>query len=229
MQLYGRALHPELFEVFAQKRLERGKVAPAPRSIAATDGVIAEIDADADGYEARIAITSAGHVVHWRHRGLTLTEVCASSHQPLPQRRRLMSHRLEGEQSDRVECRGGVVYETSLALETASPEALSAYRREFDLMSLQGSALPLGEGGDSSGLQRDFELALQGDAQNWQLTLTPRALLLKQIFNSIRIDGGALVQRIVLDETQGDRPELLLQNSVAADALSDREQHDITD
>ena len=84
-------------------------------------------------------------------------------------------------------------------------------------------------GGDSSGLQRDFELALQGDAQHWQLTLTPRALLLKQIFNSIRIDGGALVQRIVLNETQGDRTELLLQNSVAADALSDREQHDFTD
>lgn len=162
MQLYGRALHPELFEVFAQKRLVRGKVAPPPRSIAASDGVVAagvsgEIDPDADGYEAMVAITSAGHVVHWRHRGLTLTEVCASSHQPLPQRRRLMSHRLEGERNDRVECRGGVVYETSLALEHASPEALFAYQHEFDLMNLQKGALPLGEGGESNGLVHRFE------------------------------------------------------------------------
>ncbi|QDV75908.1 DUF2617 family protein [Botrimarina mediterranea] len=162
MQLYGRALHPELFEVFAQKRLERGKVAPPPRSIAASDGVApagvsGEIDPEADGYEAIVAITSAGHVVHWRHRGLTLTEVCASSHQPLPQRRRLMSHRVEGERSDRVECRGGIVYETSLALETASSEALYAYQHEFDLMNLQGGALPLGEGGDSNGLLHRFE------------------------------------------------------------------------
>lgn len=157
MQLYGRALHPELFEVFARKRLERGKVAPPPRSVSVNDGVIAEIDADADGYEATVAITSAGHVVHWRHRGLTLTEVCASSHQPLPQRRRLISHRLEGEQTDRLECRGGVVYETTLALENASPEALFAYQHEFDLMNLQGGALPLGEGGGSSGLVHRFE------------------------------------------------------------------------
>jgi hypothetical protein len=157
MQLYGRALHPELFEVFAQKRLVRGKVAPPPRSIAASDGVIPEIDPEADGYEAMVAITSAGHVVHWRHRGLTLTEVCASSHQPLPQRRRLMSHRLEGERTDRVECRGGVVYETTIVLEHASPEALFAYQHEFDLMNLQKGALPLGEGGESNGLVHRFE------------------------------------------------------------------------
>lgn len=43
--------------------------------------------------------------------------------------------------------------------------------------------------GDSSGLQRDFELALSGDAQQWKLTLTPRSLLLKQVFNQINIDG----------------------------------------
>lgn len=154
MQLYGRALHPELFEVFAQKRLQRGKVAPPPRVVSA-DGAVVEVDPDADGYEATVAITSAGHVVHWRHRGLTLTEVCASSHQPLPQRRRLMSHRLEGRLTDRVECRGGVVYETSLSLETASPEAFLAYQREFDLMNLQGGSLPTG--GEASGLLHRFE------------------------------------------------------------------------
>ena len=80
--------------------------------------------------------------------------------------------------------------------------------------------------GDSSGLQRDFELQLQGEASHWQLTLTPRSVLLKQIFTRINIDGGELVQRIELQETQGDSTLLKMQNSVSNLPLSDAEQHD---
>lgn len=83
--------------------------------------------------------------------------------------------------------------------------------------------------GDSSGLQRDFELALEGDAQQWQLTLTPRSLLLKQVFKQINIDGGALVQTIELLETQGDSTVLRMQNSTAEQPLSDAEQHDFAE
>ncbi|BBP68451.1 outer-membrane lipoprotein carrier protein [Pseudomonas sp. Seg1] len=83
--------------------------------------------------------------------------------------------------------------------------------------------------GDSSGLQRDFELALSGDAQQWKLTLTPRSLLLKQVFNQINIDGGALVQTIELLETQGDSTVLRMQNSTAGQPLSDTEQHDFAE
>ena len=61
-QLYGRALHPELFEVHQTRTVERG------------------------GYEAKIQITNAGHLVTWRYDGLTLTEVAAASNHPLPQR-----------------------------------------------------------------------------------------------------------------------------------------------
>jgi len=83
--------------------------------------------------------------------------------------------------------------------------------------------------GDSSGLQRDFELALSGDAQQWKLTLTPRSLLLKQVFNQINIDGGTLVQTIELLETQGDSTVLRMQNSNANQPLSDAEQHDFAE
>ncbi|WP_460368673.1 outer membrane lipoprotein carrier protein LolA [Pseudomonas sp. Tul1A2] len=83
--------------------------------------------------------------------------------------------------------------------------------------------------GDSSGLQRDFELALSGDAQQWKLTLTPRSLLLKQVFNQINIDGGALVQTIELLETQGDSTVLRMQDSTAGQPLSDAEQHDFAE
>ncbi|MGY1891002.1 hypothetical protein DMX02_13440 [Pseudomonas jessenii] len=83
--------------------------------------------------------------------------------------------------------------------------------------------------GDSSGLQRDFELALSGDAQQWKLTLTPRSLLLKQVFKQINIDGGALVQTIELLETQGDSTVLRMQDSTAGQPLSEAEQHDFAE
>ena len=83
--------------------------------------------------------------------------------------------------------------------------------------------------GDSSGLQRDFELALSGDAQQWKLTLTPRSLLLKQVFTQINIDGGELVQKIELLETQGDSTVLRMQDSTANQPLSEAEQHDFAE
>ncbi|SFO57350.1 Outer membrane lipoprotein carrier protein LolA [Pseudomonas sp. NFACC24-1] len=83
--------------------------------------------------------------------------------------------------------------------------------------------------GDSSGLQRDFELSLSGEPQQWKLTLTPRSVLLKQVFNQINIDGGELVQRIELLETQGDSTVLRMQDATSAQPLSEAEQHDFAE
>jgi hypothetical protein len=83
--------------------------------------------------------------------------------------------------------------------------------------------------GDSSGLQRDFELQLKGDASGWQLTLIPRSLMLQQVFKQINIDGGQLVQRIELLETQGDSTLLKMIDSQSVPALSDAERKDFAD
>jgi hypothetical protein len=83
--------------------------------------------------------------------------------------------------------------------------------------------------GDSSGLQRDFDLQLKGEADAWQLTLIPRSLLLQQVFKQINIDGGELVQRIELLETQGDSTVLRMIDSSSAESLSDAEHHDFVD
>jgi len=106
-QLFGRSLHPELFEIKSSRSLERGD------------------------YRARIDITGAGHVVTWNYQGVTLTEVCADVHQPLPRKRRLLSHRLKGERNDRFETRGGIRYETSLQLETVPPEVFWNLQQEL--------------------------------------------------------------------------------------------------
>ena len=80
--------------------------------------------------------------------------------------------------------------------------------------------------GDSSGLQRDFELSLCGDAQHWQLRLTPRSLLLKQVFTRIDIAGGQYVERIELSETQGDSTVLRMPESRGSATLSDAQRND---
>ena len=106
-QLYGRSLHPELFEVHNSRQIERG------------------------GYRAIAQITTAGHVITWQYQGITLTEVAAAANHPLPERRRLMSHRLKGNCTDRVECRGGVAYQTTFSLEPVEKETFWAYQKEL--------------------------------------------------------------------------------------------------
>ena len=106
-QLYGRALHPELFEICTTRSIERG------------------------GYRADVTITSAGHLVTWRRDGLTLSEVATSAAQPLPQKRRLLSYRLSGERSDRMECRGGATYQTCFQLEAVAPEVFWTFQQEL--------------------------------------------------------------------------------------------------
>lgn len=116
-QLYGRSLHPELFQIHKSQVVERS------------------------GYSAKIDITSAGHVVTWRYAGLTLTEVAASAQHPLPQRRRLLAYKLRGERTDRVECRGGIVYQTSFQLEAVAPEVFWTFQQELAVDSLRRGLL----------------------------------------------------------------------------------------
>ncbi|MBL9124025.1 MAG: DUF2617 family protein [Planctomycetaceae bacterium] len=108
-QLYGRPLHPELFQVYNSRTVRRG------------------------AYEAKIDITGAGHVVTWQYQGLTLTEVATSAQHPLPQKRRLLSARLRGLRNDRVECRGGASYQVSFQLEPVEPEVFWTFQQELAL------------------------------------------------------------------------------------------------
>lgn len=106
-RVYGRALHPELFQVLQTRRVER------------------------NGFQAKIDITRAGHVVTWRYEGQTITEVAAAANHPLPEKRRLMSHRLLGEQSDSITCRGGTQYHVNFTLEPADPEVFWAFQKQL--------------------------------------------------------------------------------------------------
>ena len=97
-QLYGRPLHPELFDIGAVRKITRGEF----------------------GLEVRI--TRTGHVITWYNSAVLLTEVTASADQELPLRRRLLNHRFHFEQSTALDCAHGMRYQASFQVETLSPE-----------------------------------------------------------------------------------------------------------
>ena len=106
-QLYSRSLHPELFEVYCTRTLEHGL------------------------YQAQVDITSAGHIITWHYRNMTLTEVATGAHTPLPQKRRLFSYRLEGERNNNIDCRCGASYLMGFQLERVQPDVFWNYQNEL--------------------------------------------------------------------------------------------------
>ncbi|NUE67450.1 outer membrane lipoprotein carrier protein LolA [Snodgrassella sp. ESL0253] len=79
--------------------------------------------------------------------------------------------------------------------------------------------------GQTSGLQSQFTLQLEGTAQNWQLHLLPKSVLMKQIFTRIDIHGDSVVKKITLSEVQGDRTEITFTALKVNAALNRFEQH----
>ena len=79
-QLYGRPLHPELFDILAVRKIRR------------------------DDYELTVRITRTGHVITWQNADVCLTEVAAAADQELPERRRLLHYRLRHEHTGKLAC-----------------------------------------------------------------------------------------------------------------------------
>jgi hypothetical protein len=97
-QLYGRPLHPELFDILAVRKIQR------------------------EDYELTVRITRTGHVITWENPDVLLTEVTAASDQLLPERRRLLHYRLRQEHTGKLICAHGIHYQMSFQVEQLSPE-----------------------------------------------------------------------------------------------------------
>jgi hypothetical protein len=97
-QLYGRPLHPELFDILAVRTIQR------------------------EDYVLTVRITRTGHVISWENPDVFLTEVTAAADQPLPQRRRLLDYRLRSEHSGRLVCAHGIHYQMTFQVEVLPPE-----------------------------------------------------------------------------------------------------------
>src|ERR1700730_3180920 len=88
-QVYGRPLHPELFEILAVRRIQR------------------------EDYDLTLRITRTGHVITWANREVPLTEVAAAVEQPLPEQRCLLNYRLRNEHSATLPGSHGIHYQMS--------------------------------------------------------------------------------------------------------------------
>ncbi len=97
-QVYGRSVHPELFQTFAALQIWQ------------------------QTYNAKIQICDAGHVVCFREGGTTVTEVTATRQQSLPQQKRFLDRRLKGCRDEAVQFDGGLRYSASYQLEKLDPE-----------------------------------------------------------------------------------------------------------
>ena len=97
-QLYGRPLHPELFDILAVRKIQR------------------------ESYDLTLRITRTGHVISWQNRDVHLTEVAAAAEQPLPERQRLLSYRLRGEHSGKLSVAPWVTYQTTFQVESLPPD-----------------------------------------------------------------------------------------------------------
>jgi uncharacterized protein DUF2617 len=105
-QLYGRPLHPELFEVLCARRIRRSD------------------------YILDLWITTTGHVITWKDGASQLTEIVAGPEE-LPEWGQLLRHRLRGERCDMVGGTLGVSYQVSFQVETLSPENFCTVHREL--------------------------------------------------------------------------------------------------
>jgi hypothetical protein len=106
-QLYGRPLHPELFDIGAWRKVRR------------------------EDYEVTLRITRTGHVITWENADVLLTEVAAAADQELPEKRRLLSYKLRGEHSGALCCAHGITYHTTFQVETLAPDLFLEFHDEL--------------------------------------------------------------------------------------------------
>jgi hypothetical protein len=96
--VYGRPLHPELFDIVAVRHVRHAD------------------------FQLAVRITRTGHVISWENDDVFLSEVTACTGQELPEKRRLLAHRLRGEHCASLSCAHGVHYQASFQVEVLSPE-----------------------------------------------------------------------------------------------------------
>jgi hypothetical protein len=106
-QLYGRPLHPELFDILAHRKVQR------------------------EDYQLSLRITRTGHVITWENADVLLTEVAAAADQELPEKRRLLNYKLRGEHGGSLSCAHGIKYHTTFQVETLQPEIFLQVHEEI--------------------------------------------------------------------------------------------------
>jgi hypothetical protein len=122
--VYGRPLHPELFEVHASRTIER------------------------DCYSLQVDITTSGHVIRFSSDPWVLTEVAASAQHPLPQRRCLAESNLRKTHRESLNYRESIVYDTQFSVDSIPSTMFMHLQEEVQQFGTENAIF---HGFDSSG------------------------------------------------------------------------------
>lgn len=106
--VYGRPLHPELFDVFREQHIQR------------------------DDYHATVRITDTCHLVSWQHNGQCLTELVTTLDNPLPSKRRLLTCRVRGDRTETIQYAPSLTYQMSFTVERLAPEIFARIHEEIE-------------------------------------------------------------------------------------------------
>lgn len=126
LQLFARAVHPELFEVCASRTIER------------------------DAYRLNLDITTDGHAIRFQTPGqnVLLTEVAAGIHHPLPTQQVLWNQVIDGTVRGKVQVTPGVRYQTQTRLEIVNPKLFVSVQQQLsNRMECQGLVHHFGSNG----------------------------------------------------------------------------------
>ncbi len=105
-QLYGRPLHPEVFEILASRRI-RG-----------------------NDFTLDLWITTTGHVITWNNGRSRLTELTTAGPDS-PGWGQLLSHKLRGEHCDMLGTLPNLNYQVSFQVETLPPNLFQTVHEEI--------------------------------------------------------------------------------------------------
>ncbi len=105
--LFGRSIHPELFDIYAETEINQ------------------------DNYSAILRICDSGHMISFNGNGQTITELTAARKHPLPQKKRFLEKKLRGCRDESIRMDNGVSYQVSYQLEQLDPQVFLNIHEEF--------------------------------------------------------------------------------------------------
>lgn len=111
--LFGRSVHPELFDVRA------------------------EVTIALESYRATISLCDAGHLVTFRCGERTITEVLAANGHGLPEQKRLYARKVRGSRNENRVFECGLRYQTCFQLEELDAEVFSRTHEELSMDCLK--------------------------------------------------------------------------------------------
>jgi hypothetical protein len=78
-------------------------------------------------------------------------------------------------------------------------------------------------------LKNTFDVSIDGNANKWEVQLTPKQVQLKQFLNSLNLKGGQFIESIKISEVGGDNTLIQLHHTNSSVTLDERELELFTD